>query len=86
MPTDVYLYDAVRTAFGKYGGALAGVRPDDLANDPRYFGFAPVEAANAALKRAGIGWGDVDAVELNEAFMQPHRGCWLRPRTSGGPG
>lgn len=31
MPTDVYLYDAVRTPFGKYGGALAGVRPDDLA-------------------------------------------------------
>src|SRR4051794_26719823 len=31
MPTDVYLYDAVRTPFGKYGGALAAVRPDDLA-------------------------------------------------------
>src|SRR5438128_9272960 len=31
MPTDVYLYDAVRTPFGKYGGALAGMRPDDLA-------------------------------------------------------
>jgi acetyl-CoA acetyltransferase len=27
MPTEVYLYDAVRTPFGKYGGALAGVRP-----------------------------------------------------------
>ena len=26
-----YLYDAVRTPFGRYGGALAGVRPDDLA-------------------------------------------------------
>ena len=31
MPTDVYVYDAVRTPFGRYGGALAGVRPDDLA-------------------------------------------------------
>src|SRR3954463_6852636 len=31
MATEVYLYDAVRTPFGKYGGALAGVRPDDLA-------------------------------------------------------
>src|SRR3954466_9092910 len=31
MTTEVYLYDAVRTPFGKYGGALAGVRPDDLA-------------------------------------------------------
>jgi acetyl-CoA acyltransferase len=28
---DVYLVDAVRTPFGAYNGALAGVRPDDLA-------------------------------------------------------
>jgi len=28
---DVYIVDAVRTPFGKYGGALASVRPDDLA-------------------------------------------------------
>ncbi|GGL43294.1 thiolase family protein [Planomonospora parontospora] len=27
----VYVLDAVRTPFGRYGGALAGVRPDDLA-------------------------------------------------------
>lgn len=26
-----YIYDAVRTPFGRAGGALAGVRPDDLA-------------------------------------------------------
>src|SRR3954463_10912120 len=25
-----YVYDAVRVPFGRYGGALAGVRPDDL--------------------------------------------------------
>ncbi|MGH3360559.1 MAG: 3-oxoadipyl-CoA thiolase, partial [Nocardioidaceae bacterium] len=25
-----YVYDAVRTPFGRFGGALAGVRPDDL--------------------------------------------------------
>ncbi|GAB7030275.1 thiolase family protein [Streptomyces sp. NPDC021749] len=30
-PRDVYVVDAVRTPFGKYGGALAGARPDDLA-------------------------------------------------------
>ena len=29
--TDVFVYDAVRTPFGRYGGALAGTRPDDLA-------------------------------------------------------
>ncbi|WP_413810714.1 thiolase family protein [Streptomyces sp. OE57] len=28
---DVYIVDAVRTPFGKYNGALASVRPDDLA-------------------------------------------------------
>jgi acetyl-CoA acetyltransferase family protein len=28
---EVYVVDAVRTPIGKYGGALAGVRPDDLA-------------------------------------------------------
>ena len=26
-----YLYDGIRTPFGRHGGALAGVRPDDLA-------------------------------------------------------
>jgi acetyl-CoA acetyltransferase family protein len=28
---EAFLYDAIRTPFGKYGGALAQVRPDDLA-------------------------------------------------------
>ena len=36
--------------------------------DPDVFGIAPVEAANQALKRAGITWDDVSVVELNEAF------------------
>ncbi|HZA04501.1 MAG TPA: thiolase family protein [Propionibacteriaceae bacterium] len=35
---------------------------------PQDFGYAPVEAANRALAAAGIGWDDVGAVELNEAF------------------
>ena len=38
------------------------------AVDPDVFGIAPVEAANLALDRAGIGWADVEVVELNEAF------------------
>jgi acetyl-CoA acyltransferase len=38
------------------------------AVEPHRFGYAPVEAANKALTRAGIGWSDVGAVELNEAF------------------
>jgi len=39
-----------------------------FALEPQNFGYAPIEAANRALARAGIGWGDVGAVELNEAF------------------
>ncbi|MDQ1750433.1 MAG: acetyl-CoA acyltransferase, partial [Pseudonocardiales bacterium] len=35
---------------------------------PQRFGIAPIEAANKALAQAGIGWLDVSAVELNEAF------------------
>ncbi len=38
------------------------------AVDPDVFGIAPVEAAGQALRRAGIGWAEVDVVELNEAF------------------
>ena len=29
--TDVFVLDAIRTPIGRYGGALSGVRPDDLA-------------------------------------------------------
>jgi acetyl-CoA acetyltransferase family protein len=43
--------------------------------DPDVFGIAPVEAANVALARAGIGWGDVAAVELNEAFASQSLAC-----------
>ncbi len=43
--------------------------------DPDIFGIAPVEAANKALKRAGIGWGDVEVVELNEAFAAQSLAC-----------
>jgi acetyl-CoA acyltransferase len=38
------------------------------ALEPQLFGYAPVEAAEKAMARAGIGWSDVGAVELNEAF------------------
>ena len=32
--TDAYICDAVRTPIGRYGGALAQIRPDDLAAIP----------------------------------------------------
>jgi acetyl-CoA acetyltransferase family protein len=45
------------------------------AVDPDIFGIAPVQAANQALERAGIGWGDVEVVELNEAFAAQSLAC-----------
>jgi acetyl-CoA acyltransferase len=45
------------------------------ANEPPMFGIAPVEAADRALARAGIGWGEVGAVELNEAFAVQSLAC-----------
>ena len=50
------------------------------AVEPHRFGHAPVEAANKALARAGIGWADVGVVELNEAFAVQSLVCvdaWL---------
>jgi 3-oxoadipyl-CoA thiolase len=43
------------------GSAVAGV-------DPRVMGIGPVPAVRKLLTRAGIDVGDVDLVELNEAF------------------
>jgi acetyl-CoA acyltransferase len=45
------------------------------ALEPQMFGYAPVEAAEIALRRAGIRWRDVGAVELNEAFAVQSLAC-----------
>ncbi|SFT86782.1 acetyl-CoA acyltransferase [Actinopolyspora lacussalsi subsp. righensis] len=45
------------------------------AVDPDVFGIGPVRAARTALRRAGIGWGDLTAVELNEAFASQSLAC-----------
>ncbi|WP_394553813.1 acetyl-CoA C-acetyltransferase [Agromyces sp. MMS24-JH15] len=63
-------------------------------NDPERFGVAPVPASNLALARAGLAMGDVDVIELNEAFAVQVLACladWgldaedprLNPRGSG---
>ena len=36
--------------------------------DPAIMGVGPIEAVRAVLRRAGVALGDVDVVELNEAF------------------
>jgi len=38
------------------------------ANEPEYMGVAPIPAIRKVLERAGMTIGDVDTVELNEAF------------------
>lgn len=45
------------------------------AVEPDMFGIGPVAAAETALRRAGIGWGDLSAVELNEAFAAQSLAC-----------
>ncbi|PXY27577.1 thiolase family protein [Prauserella muralis] len=50
------------------GRGAAGVDPD-------VFGIGPVRAAEIALQRAGIGWEDLAAVELNEAFAAQSLAC-----------
>jgi acetyl-CoA acetyltransferase family protein len=45
------------------------------AVEPQFFGIGPVEAARTALRRAGIGWGDLAMVELNEAFAAQTLAC-----------
>ena len=65
-------------------GAAATIGRDPVARvagrgvsavEPQWFGFAPVEAADRALARAGITWADVAAVELNEAFAVQSIAC-----------
>jgi acetyl-CoA acyltransferase len=47
----------------------------NYANEPCYFGEAPVEAVNKALAKAGLAWTDIDAIELNEAFAAQALAC-----------
>src|SRR5579864_2793149 len=48
--------------------AIAGV-------EPRIMGLGPVPASRKALARAGLSLGDMDVIELNEAFASQVLGC-----------
>jgi 3-oxoadipyl-CoA thiolase len=50
---DAYICDAIRTPFGRYGGALSGVRADDL-------GAVPIRALME--RNPGVDWSRVDDV------------------------
>ena len=43
--------------------------------EPHLYGIGPVEAVRTALLRAGIGFGQLVAVELNEAFAAQSLAC-----------
>jgi acetyl-CoA C-acetyltransferase len=43
--------------------------------DPAYMGLGPVPAIRKALKMAGMTLGDIDMIELNEAFAAQAIGC-----------
>jgi len=49
-------------------GAIAGV-------EPRVMGFGPVFAIRKALARAGLELGEMDIIEINEAFAPQVLGC-----------
>ena len=49
-------------------GAVAGVAP-------RFMGLGPVAACNKALARAGLTLGQMDVIEINEAFAAQVLGC-----------
>jgi len=64
--------------------AVAGIGSPPLARivsratsgvDPHLYGVGPVESVRLAMKRAGITWSDLDAVELNEAFAAQALAC-----------
>jgi acetyl-CoA acyltransferase len=51
--TDAYICDAIRTPFGKYGGALSSIRADDLA-------ALPIKALME--RNSKVDWGALDDV------------------------
>lgn len=49
MLNDAYIYDGLRTPFGRHGGKLASIRPDDLANGGAIAVGHPLGASGARL-------------------------------------
>ena len=55
---------------------MAHVGPSATAGvDPAYMGLGPVPATRKLLARAGVALGDIDVIELNEAFAAQALAC-----------
>ena len=83
--THAYICDAIRTPFGRYGGALSSVRTDDL-------GAIPIKALMA--RNPNVDWGAVTDVlygcanqagedNRNVAHMPVCRWAWRAPPSTG---
>ena len=59
--TDAFICDAIRTPIGRYGGALSGVRTDDLAAIP----------LRALMERNPT----VDWEQISDVLMCYQQGC-----------
>src|SRR5271156_5869721 len=53
--SEAFICDAIRTPFGRYGGALSSIRTDDLA-------AIPIKAL--MQRNSGVAWVEVDDVIL----------------------
>jgi acetyl-CoA acetyltransferase len=69
------IWDAIRTPFGRYGGALAGLRTDDLAAIP----IRALLERNPQLDPAAIGdvvYGCANQAGRTIAMLRAWRSCW----------
>ena len=65
-----FICDAIRTPFGRYGGALSSVRADDL-------GAVPLKALMA--RNPGVDWAAVtDEVGVETLGSAVWRGRWAK--------
>jgi acetyl-CoA C-acetyltransferase len=67
--TDVVIVSAVRSAVGRFRGALQDVHPADLGS----------AVARAALERAGVEGAEIDEVVMSETYRADLPGCSARP-------
>jgi 3-oxoadipyl-CoA thiolase len=51
---EAWIVEALRTPFGRYGGALSGVRPDDLA---------------ATVLEAVVAWSGINAADIDDVIL-----------------
>lgn len=54
---EVYIYEGLRTPFGRHGGALAGVRPDELLGG----------CIRAVVDKTGVNGADIEDVVIGDA-------------------